>query len=90
MTRFSIEYNKQILFLKIKVIYMLYFSIIISDIIKSFPDLSKITSLSFTTDSSITLARHLLDKIPKISRLELPYNYLLCLLKSPLFVKLYV
>ncbi len=65
---------------------------IISDLIKSIPDLSKITSLTFTTDSSIypstILARRLLDKLPKITRLELTYEYLFCLLKSPLIVKL--
>ncbi len=65
---------------------------IITDLIKSIPDLSKITSLNFTTDSSVypptTLARRLLDKMPKVYRLELPYNYLLDLLKSPLIIQL--
>lgn len=68
------------------------FRLIISDLIKSIPDLSKINSLTFTTDSSFypstILARRLLDKLPKINRLELTCDYLLCLLKSPLTVKL--
>lgn len=66
-----------------------------SDILKSIPDFSKITSLSFTTESSnnsiypsTTLARRLLNKLPKIHRLDLSYSYLLCLLKSPLIVKI--
>ena len=63
---------------------------IITDVIKSIPDLSKIISLDFATDSLVypwtTLARRLLDKLPKVNRLELPYRCLPCLLKSPLIV----
>jgi hypothetical protein len=66
--------------------------LIISDVIKSIPDLSKITSLSFSIGSliypSTTLTRRLLDKLPKVNQLELSYNYLLCLLKSPLIVQI--
>jgi hypothetical protein len=62
---------------------------------KCIPDLSKITILNFTTDLAIhaanpsaTLARRLLNKLPKINILRLPYNYLLCLIKSPLIVRI--
>ena len=73
----------------------LYFSLILPNLIAKIPDLSKITSLDFTINYSIssiypssTLARRLLDKLPKLNRLEISYTYLLCLLKSPLIVKL--
>jgi hypothetical protein len=62
---------------------------------KCIPDLSKITILHFTRDLTIhaakpsaTLARRLLNKMPKINTLRLPYNYLLCLIKSPLIVRI--
>ena len=60
---------------------------------KSIPDLSKITSLNFTHDLSIhaaqpptTLARHFLYKMPKITTMDLSYDYLLRLISSPLIV----
>jgi hypothetical protein len=60
---------------------------------KSIPNLSQIVSLNFTNDSSIhstypptILARQLLDKMPKVDRLLISYDYLLCLLRSSLIV----
>jgi hypothetical protein len=62
---------------------------------ESIPDLSKIITLKFTTSSSMpgiypstALTRRLLDKMPKMNLLHLSYDYLLCLLKSPLIVKI--
>ncbi len=72
----------------------LYFSLICSDVMKSIPDLSKITILHFTnlssqsTYPSATFTRRLLNKMPKIDTLRLSYDYLQHLLRSPLIVRI--
>ncbi|CAF2217476.1 unnamed protein product [Rotaria magnacalcarata] len=68
-------------------------SLICTDLAMHFADLSKISGLDITVNQptnfnfpSRTLVRRLLCIMPKISRLSLPYNYLLDLFKSPLVI----
>ncbi|CAF3473607.1 unnamed protein product [Rotaria socialis] len=68
-------------------------SLICSDLKMCFADLSKITGLDIPVNQptnfnfpSRTLVRRLLCIMPKISRLSLPYSYLLDLFKAPLVI----
>ena len=80
--------------------YYIYFTsifvfphrLIISDIIRSIPDLSSIKTMAFPVDSPVypssTLARLLLYKMPKVNALETSYDCLLHLLRFPLIVRI--
>lgn len=67
--------------------------LICADLMKSINNISKVIGLQISVDTptninypSRTLVRRLLSKMPKISRLDLNYNYLLELCKAPLMV----
>jgi hypothetical protein len=73
----------------------LLFSLICSDLIKSIPDLCKITILNLTIDlsnnavnPSSTLVRRLLNKMSKMNTIRLSFDYLICLMKSPLITQI--